>query len=183
MQCSFLCALKYPIAWTVLAWSLSVRKPLLYFSYFRNKYVWKFYISADFLEFLSVNYSQIQIVEYLLLARHCVSCSNTLIRCWPFPYRKKQSNEEGRHKSKQLPYNVMLKHHHCGFSAGSDGKNLPALQETWVWSLGWEDPLEKDMATTNTHCAVPSVLPTALGIIKILCWVWFTDKRYVLLDK
>ena len=25
-------------------------------------------------------------------------------------------------------------------------KNLPALQETWVQSLGWEDPLEKGMA-------------------------------------
>ena len=26
-------------------------------------------------------------------------------------------------------------------------KNLPAAQETWVRSLGWEDPLEKEMAT------------------------------------
>ena len=26
-------------------------------------------------------------------------------------------------------------------------KNLPALQETLVLSLGWEDPLEKGMAT------------------------------------
>ena len=26
-------------------------------------------------------------------------------------------------------------------------KNLPAVQETWVQSLGREDPLEKDMAT------------------------------------
>ena len=26
-------------------------------------------------------------------------------------------------------------------------KNLPALLETWVWSQGWEDPLEKGMAT------------------------------------
>jgi len=25
-------------------------------------------------------------------------------------------------------------------------KNLPSLQETWVQSLGWEDPLEKGMA-------------------------------------
>ena len=25
-------------------------------------------------------------------------------------------------------------------------KNLPAMQETWVWSLGGEDPLEKEMA-------------------------------------
>ena len=26
-------------------------------------------------------------------------------------------------------------------------KNLPAMQETWVQFLGWEDPLEKEMAT------------------------------------
>ena len=26
-------------------------------------------------------------------------------------------------------------------------KNLPAMQEIWVQSLGWEDPLEEDMAT------------------------------------
>ena len=26
-------------------------------------------------------------------------------------------------------------------------KNLPAMQDTWVQSLGWEDPLEKEMAT------------------------------------
>ena len=26
-------------------------------------------------------------------------------------------------------------------------KNLPAMQEIWVRSLGWEDPVEKEMAT------------------------------------
>ena len=26
-------------------------------------------------------------------------------------------------------------------------KNLPAMKETWALSLGWEDPLEKGMAT------------------------------------
>ena len=26
-------------------------------------------------------------------------------------------------------------------------KKLPAMQETWVQFLSWEDPLEKDMAT------------------------------------
>ena len=26
-------------------------------------------------------------------------------------------------------------------------KNPPAMQETWVQSLGWEDPLKKGMAT------------------------------------
>ena len=32
-------------------------------------------------------------------------------------------------------------------------KNLPALQETQVQSLGWEDPLEKGMATYSTVLA------------------------------
>jgi len=29
-------------------------------------------------------------------------------------------------------------------------KNLPAMQETWVWSLGREDPLVKEMATHSS---------------------------------
>ena len=28
-------------------------------------------------------------------------------------------------------------------------KNLPAMKETWVRSMGWEDPLEKGKATTS----------------------------------
>ena len=30
-------------------------------------------------------------------------------------------------------------------------KNPPAMQETWVQSLGWEDPLQKG---TATHCSI-----------------------------
>ena len=29
-------------------------------------------------------------------------------------------------------------------------KNLPSMQETWVQSPGWEDPLEKEMATQSS---------------------------------
>ena len=29
-------------------------------------------------------------------------------------------------------------------------KNPPAMQETWVQSMGWEDPLEKGMATHSS---------------------------------
>ena len=29
-------------------------------------------------------------------------------------------------------------------------KNSPAMPETWVQSLGWEDPLEKKMATHSS---------------------------------
>ena len=32
-------------------------------------------------------------------------------------------------------------------------KNLPTMQETWVQSLGWEDPLEKGMATHSNILA------------------------------
>ena len=32
-------------------------------------------------------------------------------------------------------------------------KRLPAIQETWVWSLGWEDSLEKEMATQSSTFA------------------------------
>ena len=32
-------------------------------------------------------------------------------------------------------------------------KNLPAMQETQVRSLGWEDPLEKGMATHSSVLA------------------------------
>ena len=32
-------------------------------------------------------------------------------------------------------------------------KHLPAMQETWVQSLGQEDPLEKEMATHSSVLA------------------------------
>ena len=32
-------------------------------------------------------------------------------------------------------------------------KNLPAVQETWVCSLGWKDPLEMGMATHSSILA------------------------------
>ena len=32
-------------------------------------------------------------------------------------------------------------------------KHLPTMQETWVRPLGWEDPLEKEMATHSSTLA------------------------------
>ena len=32
-------------------------------------------------------------------------------------------------------------------------KNLPAMRETWIQSLGWEDPLEEGMATHSSNLA------------------------------
>ena len=39
------------------------------------------------------------------------------------------------------------------FPGGSVVKNLPAMQEAWVLSLGGEDPLEKEMATHSSILA------------------------------
>ena len=40
-----------------------------------------------------------------------------------------------------------------GFLDGSELKNPPANQETWVWSLGQEDPLVEEMATHSSILA------------------------------
>ena len=40
-----------------------------------------------------------------------------------------------------------------GFPGGSVVKNLPAMQDIWVQSLGQEDPLEKGMATHSSILA------------------------------
>ena len=39
-----------------------------------------------------------------------------------------------------------------GFPHGSEVKNPPTMQETWVQSLGCEDTLEKGMATLQYFC-------------------------------
>ena len=39
------------------------------------------------------------------------------------------------------------------FLVAQSVRNLPAMQETWVRSLGWEDPLEKEMATHSSILA------------------------------
>ena len=44
----------------------------------------------------------------------------------------------------------------CGiwaFLVAQTVKNLPAIQETWAQSLGWEDPLEKEKATHSSILA------------------------------
>ena len=67
-------------------------------------------------------------------------------------------------------------------------KNLPAMRETWVRSLGWEDPLEKGKATTPVlpvafaiaclfQTAIPLLVPNKLTFFKkkkvFLVWTIF----------
>ena len=48
----------------------------------------------------------------------------------------------------RLPTPIFL-----GFPGGSARKEAPAVWETWVRSLDWEDPLEKGMATPSSILA------------------------------
>ena len=40
-----------------------------------------------------------------------------------------------------------------GFPGGSDSKESTKMLETWIQSLGWEDPLEEVMATHSSILA------------------------------
>ena len=45
-------------------------------------------------------------------------------------------------------------------------KNLPAMQGSWVWFLGQEDPLEKEMATYSSILACRIQLTEEPGGLK-----------------
>ena len=46
-------------------------------------------------------------------------------------------------------------------------KNLPAMRETWVHTLGWEDPLKKRMATYSRREAQPTPVFNILEISEL----------------
>ena len=47
----------------------------------------------------------------------------------------------------------LLQHHSWASLVAQRLKRLPAMRETWVRSLGWEDPLENEMATHSSILA------------------------------
>ena len=49
-------------------------------------------------------------------------------------------------------------------------KNLPAIQETQVRSLGWEDPLEKGMATHSSTLRIPEEFHGQESLVSYSPW-------------
>ena len=47
----------------------------------------------------------------------------------------------------------LLQHHYVRPKVAQTVKRLPAMQKTWVQSLGWEEPLEKEMAAHSSTLA------------------------------
>ena len=64
-----------------------------------------------------------------------------------------------------------------GFPVAQLVKNLPATQETWVQSLGWEDPLEKGKATHSSIMAwrIPR---TVCSPWVTKSWTWLSDFHF-----
>ena len=71
----------------------------------------------------------------------------------PFPFTESAALENqatGRVLNIRI---VKIQKNPRGFPGGSEIKNLPAMQETRVRSLGWEDTLEEGMATHSNTLA------------------------------
>ena len=64
-------------------------------------------------------------------------------------------------------HRIVIAHSQCSIRASlvvQTVKNPPAMQETWVQSLGWEDPLEKGKATHSSILA--QRIPWMYGVAK-----------------
>ena len=70
---------------------------------------------------------------------------------WPLaPAWRKMGRTEQRTEKIRFPF---LKDHSGAFLVAQTVKRLPAMWETRVQSLCWEDPLEKEMATHSSILA------------------------------
>ena len=55
-------------------------------------------------------------------------------------------------------------------------KNPPAMQETWVQSLGWEDPLEEGMVTHSSFLAGRIPWTEEPGRLHSIVWLLLIDQ-------
>ena len=70
-------------------------------------------------------------IKSVMPSNHMILCCPLLLLPSIFPSIRVFSNESALHNRSPAAQPV---------------KNPPAMQETWIRSLGWEDPLEKRMA-------------------------------------
>ena len=64
-------------------------------------------------------------------------------------------------------------------------KNPPAMQETWVQSLGWEDPLEEGMATHSSILAWRVPMDRGAGWVTVhgVAKSWTQQSDFLSMDK
>ena len=88
-------------------------------------------------------------INYIILIRSWAFLVAQLIKNTPAMQENRFNSWVGKipWRRDRLPTPVFL-----GFLGGSNGKES-AIWETWVQSLGWEDPLEEGMATHSSMLA------------------------------
>ena len=85
------------------------------------------------------------------LEKEMATHSSTL--AWKIPWTEERSRLQSM-GSQRGGHDWATSHPRAeGGVGGSEGKAPPAMQETLVQSLGWEDPLEKEMATHSSILA------------------------------
>ena len=76
---------------------------------------------------------------------------------------------------------ILIESYHANLQASLVAqliKNLPAMRQTWVGSLGWEDPLEKGKATHSSILAWRIPRTTVHGVAK--SWTRLRDFHFTL---
>ena len=76
-----------------------------------------------------------------------ISLDDIISTLMPLPHKGKVSTKWGDGFSSIMIINIWAS------LVAQPVKNPPAMQEIWVWSLGWEGPLEKGMATHSSILA------------------------------
>ena len=83
--------------------------------------------------------------------KQCCNKFSTDLKNGPHP--KKKQEPEARSSPFVICFFKITQLYRLASLVAQMVKNLRAVQETWVQSLGWEDPLEKGMTTNSTILA------------------------------
>ena len=75
----------------------------------------------------------------------------SLLGCRLWGHTESDMTEVTQHSIAQ--HSIAYIHLYRAFLVAQTAKNLPTMWETWVQSLGWEDPLEQEMATPSSILA------------------------------
>ena len=75
------------------------------------------------------------------------------LQLWLFKTNKQTKTVTNKYVKYVLQNTVLRLTEMWAFLVAQRLKHLPAMRETQVWSLGWKDPLEKEMATHSSILA------------------------------
>ena len=113
------------------------------------------------------------------------TATHSSILAWEIPWTEEPGGLQcvGLQKSRTRLSNFTYTHTRASL-VPQTVKNLPAMQETWVQSLGWEDPLEQGMTTHSSILAWRILVDrgawwaTVHGVAK--SWIQLSDFTFLI---